>query len=221
MSNDIAKYDFVPVVDFCKREDGSQRGRLDERAGFEEEDDGVSDLSDALLGDVDGEVGVGGLLVDVVDAGEALDLAVPGTSIDTLPVGLLAVLEGSGDVDKEEVAGTAGLGDGVASRSPRALVRSDGSGDHSSTSASELGGDESDSLNVGVTVLRAKAELGGELRANSLTEEKGNRPAALLVKLDLEGTRNLVFARVVKTGEEEGEALLVLGRVRLSESLDD
>lgn len=178
----------------------------------------MHDAADSLLGGVDSEVGVGGSLVGVIDTSEALDLATAGTLVDTALVGLLAVLEGSGDVNEEELTG---LGDGVLGVLAGALVGSDGGSDDSGTGAGQLGGDEGDALDVGVAVLGGEAQLGGELVADSVTEQQGDGAATLLVESNLQSTGNSVLAGVHVTGQEDGETLSSTRGVGLAQNLDN
>lgn len=178
----------------------------------------MHDAADTLRGGINSEVGVGGSLIGVIDTSEALDLTTAGTLVDTALVGLLAVLEGSGNVDKEELTG---LGDGVLGVLAGALVRSDGGGDDGGTGAGQLGGDERNALDVGVTVLGGEAQLGGELVTDSVTEQEGDGAATLLVESHLESTGNGVLAGVHVTGQEDSETLGSTGRVRLAQNLDN
>lgn len=98
---------------------------------------------------------------------------------------------------------------------------SDGSSNDGGAGLGELGSDEGNALDVLVSVLAREAEFGRKLRANSLTEKEGDRAAAVLVEGDLEGAGDGVLARVVETSNEDGEALLVSGRILLSEDLDN
>lgn len=178
----------------------------------------MDNAADALLRDVDGDIGLGGSLVGVINASEALDFTTAGLGVDAALVGLLAVVEGSGDVDKEEGAG---LGDDVTGSLARVLVRSNGSGDDSSTSAGELAGNEGDALDVLVTVLAAEAELRGELVTDSVTEQERDRASTLLVQGNLQGTSNGILAGVHVTGKEDGEALVGTRGVGLAQDLDN
>jgi hypothetical protein len=72
-----------------------------------------------------------------------------------------------------------------------------------------------------VLVLWAVAELGGELLTDLLTEKKGYGTTTVLLESNLESAGNGVLARVVKTGQENGEALLRTGRIRVTENLYD
>ncbi len=102
-----------------------------------------------------------------------------------------------------------------------ALERRDGGGDDRGAGSGELRGDEGDAADVLVAVLAAEAKLRGELAAHGLAEEHGHGPAALLVQRDLQGTRDLVLAAVLVARQEDGEALLGPGRVRLAQDRDD
>lgn len=93
-----------------------------------------------FLREVDGEVGIGRDLVLVVDTGETLDLASSSLGVDAPSVSLLAVVEGSRDVDEEEVSSSSSsvldnvrLGDLA-----RSVVRGDGGSDDGSSGTREL-----------------------------------------------------------------------------------
>ncbi|VUC36812.1 unnamed protein product [Clonostachys rosea] len=191
---------------------------VQETTALEQEDDLVHDGADVLLLQVDNQIGLDGGLVRVVDTGEALDLAGAGLGVDTTAVGLLAVLERGGDVDEEEVAV---LLDGLAGLAAGILEGGDGGGDDGGTGLGELGGDKGDAGDVEVAVLAGEAELLGQLVADGLTEEHGDRAATILVECDLEGTGDLVLARVLVSGEEDCETLLAGKGVLLAEDLDD
>lgn len=171
-----------------------------------------------LLLKIDNKVRLSGSLIRVIDTGETLDLTLAGCSVDSSPVGLLAVLEWGGDVDEEE--GT-GLLDKVAGLVASVLEGGDGGGDDGGTGLSELGGDEGDAGDVAVAVLAAEAEFGGELGADGLADEHGDGTATALVEGGLEGAGDLVLAAVLVTSHEYGETLLAGQRVLLAEDLDD
>ena len=192
-------------------------GLLKEALALEHEDDLVNDAADRLLGTIHNQIGLLGSLVGIIDTGEALDLTATGTLVDTALVGLLAMLERSGHVDEEEVAR---LGDDVPSVLARLLVRGNGGGNHGGTGAGELGGDESNALDVLVTVLASEAQLGGELVADSVTQEQGDGATALLVQGHLQGTGDGVLARVHVTCQEDGETLGRARGVGLAQDLD-
>jgi hypothetical protein len=178
----------------------------------------VNNVTDVLLAYVNNEVSVGGNLVGVVDTGESLDLSGTGTGVDTTLVGLLAELEGSGNVDKEDGSGSLHGGTGNLAG---LLVGSDGGSDDSGTGTGKLGGDEGNTLEVLVAVLLGESELSGELLTDLLTEKESGGTSSLLVEGDLEGTSDGVLSGVDVSSEEDGESLLVTGRVRLAENLDD
>jgi hypothetical protein len=175
--------------------------------------------TNALLGNVDHKVGVGGGLVGVIDTGEALDFTAAGLCIDTALVSGLTVLEGSVDVDQEERA--TGALDSLTGRLAGVLVGSNGGSDDSGTGAGEFTGDEGDTLDVGVAVLTAEAQLRGELVADSVTKEKCDGASTLLVESDLESTSDGVLAGVHVTGKEDGETLKGARRARLAQDLDN
>lgn len=178
----------------------------------------MNDGADALLGGVDHKVGLLRSLIGVVNTSEALDLAAAGTLVDAALVGLLAVLEGSGDVDEEE---RASLGDNITGVLPGLLVGSDGGSDDGGTGAGQLGGDEGNALDVGVTVLAGEAQLGGELVADGVTQQQGDGAATLLVEGHLQSTGDGVLAGVHVTGQEDGETLAGTRGVGLAQDLDN
>ena len=190
---------------------------VEEALGLEHEDDLVDDAAHALLRDINSEIRVLGRLVGVVDTSEALDLAAARLGVDAALVGLLAVLERSVDVDQEE---RAGLRDGVAGELAGVLVGSNWRGNARGAGAGELAGDEGDALDVGVAVLAAEAELRGQLVADGVTQQQGDRAATLLVQSDLQSTRDSVLARVHIPGQEDGETLSGARRVGLAQDLD-
>lgn len=116
----------------------------------------MNNAADALGLDIDGKVGLLGDLVWVIDTSEALDLTASGLGVDATLVGLLAVFERSVDVDEEDGAGG---GDCVAGLLSAVLVGSNGGGNDSGTGTGELGGDESNTLDVLVAVLGGESEF--------------------------------------------------------------
>ena len=178
----------------------------------------MHDGADVLLLEVDNEVGLGRSLVRVVDTGEVLDLAVASSSVDTLAVGLLTVLEGSSNMDKEE--GT-GLLDEVTGSLAGILKRSNGGGNDCSAGLGQLGGDERDALDVEVAVLAGETKLRRELVSHVLTEQHGNGTTTTLVESGLESTGDLVLSAVLVTGHEDGETLLGGEGVLLTKNLDN
>ena len=85
-------------------------------------DDGLRALLRRLALGVDDDLRVLGLLIGVVDAGEALDLAGERLLVEAVHVAARALLEGGADVDLDE---RAVLLDQLARLSPRLLVRRD------------------------------------------------------------------------------------------------
>ena len=191
---------------------------LKEALALKDENNLVNNRANGLLGGIDDEVSLLGSLIGVIDTSEALDLAAAGSLVDAALVGLLAVLEGSGDVHKEE---RAVLGDGVAGVLAGGLVGGDRGGDDRGTSAGQLGSDEGNALDVGVAVLAGEAELGGELVADGVTEKEGDGAATLLVQGHLESAGNGILAGVHVTGQEDGETLGSARGVGLAEDLDN
>jgi hypothetical protein len=187
---------------------------------LKEKDNLVNSSPDSLLAKVNNKLSLLALrsLVGVVNTGEALDLALAGGGVDAALVGLLAVLEGSGDVDEEEVAE---LLDDLARGVAAGLERCDGSGDHGGAGLGQLGGDEADAVDVLLAVFAGEAQLGGELGADGVAEEERDAAASLLVEGDVEGAGDGVLAGVGVAGQEDGETLLVAGRVGLAEDLDN
>ena len=57
--------------------------------------------------------------------------------------------------------------------------------------------------------------------ADGVAQQQGDAAAALLVEDGLEGFGDRVLPRVVQTGEEDHEALLLPWRIALSQSLYD
>lgn len=187
---------------------------------LKKEDDLVHSSADSLLAKVDNELGLLALggLVRVVNASEALDVTLASGGVDAALVGLLAVLERSGDVDEEEGAE---LLDDLARGVTAGLEGRDGSGDDGGAGLGQLGGDEADAVDVLLAVLAREAELGGELGADGVAEEERDAAASLLVKGDVQSAGNGVLAGVGVAGQEDGETLLVAGRVGLAEDLDN
>lgn len=173
----------------------------------------------ALLGHIDGKVGILRGLIRVIDTGEALDLATTSLGVDPALVSVLTVLERRVDVDEEE--GATEVGDGLAGSLTRVLVGGDRGRDDGGTGAGEFACDEGDALDVGVAVFAAEAEFGGELVADGVTQQQGDGAAALLVEGDLESTRDGVLAGVHVTREEDGEALQGARGAGLAQDLDD
>lgn len=142
-----------------------------ETLALKQQNDLVHNAPNTLLRHIDDQIGVLGHLVRVVDSGESLDLTPAGFSIDTPLVGAFTVLKWRGNVDKEKGAH---LGDRLARSLAGVLVGSNGRGDDCRTGLGELSRDKGDSLNVGVAVLSAEAQLGRELVAHSVSQKEGN-----------------------------------------------
>lgn len=106
---------------------------IKEALGLEHEDDLVDDAANGLLRNIDGKISLGRRLIGVVDTSETLDLAAAGLGVDTALVGLLAVLEGSSNMDQEEVA--ASLGNSVTGGVAGLLVGSNRGGNDGGTGA--------------------------------------------------------------------------------------
>ena len=174
--------------------------------------------ADALLLDVHNQVGLLRSLIRVVDTSESLNLTGASSLVDATAVSLLAELERSVDVDQEE---RTRLLDELTSLLAGGIKGSNGSSDDGGTSLGQLGGDVRNTLDVEVTVSLAEAELGGELRADSLSQKHRDGTAATLVEGGLQSAGNLVLATVLETSHEDGEALLAGQRVLLAENLDD
>lgn len=174
--------------------------------------------ADVLLGDVDGEVGLLGSLVGVVDSGEALDLSGAGSGEDAAAVHLLAVLERGGGVDEEE--GSRLLHE-LASLLAGLLERSNGGHNGGGTSLGQLGGDKGETGNVDVTLAAAEAQLRGQLTTDGVAKEQRHGSATALIKGSLQGASNLLLATVGVTSEEDGETLLLGEGVLLAQHLDD
>jgi hypothetical protein len=191
---------------------------LQETLALQNENDLVHNAAHTLLGEVDNEISILRSLVRVINTSEALDLATTSSSVDATLVGLLAVLEGSGDVDQEEGSS---LGDGVTGELAGLLVGSNGGGDDSGTGAGELSGNEGNALDVGVAVLAGEAQLGGELVADGVTQQQGDGTTTLLVQGNLQSTGDGILAGVHVTGQEDCETLGGARGVGLAQDLDD
>ena len=176
----------------------------------------MNDATNALLRHINSDVGLGRILIGVVNTSEALDLTTAGLGVDASLVSLLAMLERGSDVDKEE--GT-GLGNGITGGLAGVLIRSNRSSNDSSTSPGKLSGNERDALDVGVTVLAAKAELGRKLVADSVTEQQRDGASTLLVQGDLQSTSDGILAGVHVSGKEDGETLVGTRGVGLAKDL--
>lgn len=173
--------------------------------------------TDVGLRQVDSQVRLDRVLVGVVDASEALDLASAGGLVDAAAVRLLGVLERRGDVDEEEGAR---LLDQLARLTAGLLKGGNGRGNDGGAGLGQLRGDVGDARNVEVAVGLAKAQLRRQLRAHRLAQQHGHGAAAALVERRLQRARNLVLAAVLKARHEDGEALFARQRVLLAQHLD-
>jgi hypothetical protein len=82
--------------------------------------------------------------------------------------------------------------------------------------------DETDSLNVGVLVLGGRIVTNGtQFLPDGFTQQQTDASTALLLHRHGQCSRNGVLARVVETGQQNGETLLVSRRVGFSQDLDD
>lgn len=183
----------------------------------------MDDLLHCLLRGVDNEVCLRGSLVRVIDTGEALDLASASLGIDALSVHFLAVLEGSRAVNEVEVASAASsiLHNVILCSLSAGLVGRNRGGDDSSASSGELSRNVGDAQNVLVPVLVGETKLGRQFASDCFAEKERDRSATLLVENGLKRATDRILARVVKTGQQQGEALLVARRVALPKNLDD
>ena len=178
----------------------------------------MNGTADAGLLNINGQVGLLGDLIWIINAGEALDLSVPSLGVNTSLVGALSVLEGSSDMDEIEV--TILLND-LTSMLSSILVRSNWSGDDSCASASEFGGNESNTANVAGAITATEAELRRQFRTNGLAKKERDGTAALLVQSDVEGTSNSILSAVLVAGEEDSETLSRTWRVRFSQNANN
>lgn len=179
----------------------------------------VHDFGNSLLSHVDCEVRFRRSLIHVVHTSEVCDLACTSAGVDTLAVGLFAVLERGSNVDQEEVASATLVDDGVAGGGAALFVWRNRCGDDGSARAGKLSRHPGDALEVLVPVLRSEARLGRGLLAHRLAEQERDGAAALLVEDDLECAGDLVLARVVETGKHDDEALLRARGVGLAKGL--
>lgn len=177
----------------------------------------MNDIPNRLRLGIDHKISLLRLLIRIVHAREALDLAPPRARIHAALICLLGVSQRSRNMDEEEAAV---LGDGVAGLATAVCEGGDGSGDDGGAGLGELGGDEGDALDVLVAVVAGEAELGRELGAHGVAEEQGDGAAALLVKGDFQGAGHGVLAAVLVACQEDGEALGEARGVGLPEDFD-
>jgi hypothetical protein len=120
----------------------------------------MHDLRYALGGAVRPEISLRGSLILQIDAREVRDLPSARSSVQALAVGILAVLKRRCNMNGEEVAtSTSVLHDGVTSISTSVLSGGVRCGDDSCASASELSGDECDTVEVLGAVLDSVTEF--------------------------------------------------------------
>jgi len=185
---------------------------------LEKEDDLVDNLSHRGLADIKSQVRAGGGLVGVVDARKvSLEQALLSPLIDSLTVALLALLHWGVEVDQVE---TAELGNLLLGILAALLIGRDGVANDSGTGLGELAGDKGGPLDVGEALLAQEAELRGDLLADDFSVKEGDPPTALLEQGELQGAGDSGLAGAVEPGEEDGEALLLPGRVGFAENLD-
>ena len=164
-------------------------------------DDGLSAFLRRLALGVDDDLRVLGLLIGVVDAGEALDLAGEGLFVEALHVAARALLDGGADEDLDE---RALLLDQLARLSPRLLVRGDGRADDGGAVADEPRGDPADALDVRVAILLRESETLGQARAHRVAVEVLDDRAAL-VELGADEVRDRRLPGAGETREPEAE----------------
>ena len=116
----------------------------------------MNDAPDALRLNIDSQVGAAGDLIGVIDTSETLDLTASGLGVDASLVGLLGIFEGGGDVDEEDGSSAA---DGLTGLLSAVLVRRNGGSNDGGTGLGELGSDESNTLDVLVTILSGESEF--------------------------------------------------------------
>lgn len=184
----------------------------------QQQDNATDNLGNALGGGIDNQLGVLRSLIGIINAGEASDLALLGALVDTIAVPGNALLEGGGDVDKEE---SSRLLDLLAGLLAGILVGGNGSDNDTGTGLGQLGSNESEAVDVDVTLALAESEFRRELTADGLAEQQGDRATTLLVQGDLEGTGDVLLLGGVVTGQEDSETLLGAGRVGLAQEGND
>jgi hypothetical protein len=82
--------------------------------------------------------------------------------------------------------------------------------------------DETDSGNVGILVLGGSIITNGtQLLPDSFTKQQTNTSSTLLLHRNRQCPRNRILSRVVQTRQQDGETLLVSGRVGFTQDLDD
>src|SRR5215469_2384069 len=119
---------------------------------FQPGENAVGALCDGLFVGLEDEFGRLRLLVGVVDAGEVGNFACVGEFVEALDVALAADLDGTFDVDLDEMA------DFLARPVACFPVGGDGGGDANHTITCEEGAHEGDASDVGVAVCAAEAK---------------------------------------------------------------
>src|SRR5664279_6284286 len=171
---------------------------------FQPENDLLCRLLRAELPSVDDELSVRGGLIRVADAGELLEHTGPRLGIEALAVSLLADLQRRRDVNEDEAA------IGLDERSDvltGGLVRRDRGTDGDAPVLRDLRCDPADAPDVDVPVLLGEAQLTGEVLADEITVEHGDRAAAQLQQFDHQYVGDGGLARTGEPGEEDREAL--------------
>lgn len=113
---------------------------------FEHHDNGVNDLWDSVVPQVDSKVGIGWRLVLRVDTWNVLDLSIPCPLVESSSVDLFTVFQRSSNVDQEVVS--TWTGDGVLQLLSSRSQWGDGSGDNGGSGTGELGSDKCDSSKI-------------------------------------------------------------------------
>lgn len=184
----------------------------------------LCDLSNALLDGVlvrlDGDLGVGRLLVGGGDAGEVLDLAGPGLLVQALGVALLGDLDGDVDEDLDKGNGLVvaalgrGLGVQLAGEVAVGAVRGNEGGDGDGGGVGEELGYLADAADVLVAVLLGEAQVLVEAEADVVAVEAVGRHAEVQQVL-LEGRGHGRLARGREARQPDGQAALLAERVAL------
>src|SRR5215208_1772550 len=172
----------------------------------------LDDVARAPLGGlrlrVHGDLRVRRLLVGVVDAREALDLAGERLRVQAVDVALRARVDRCLHVNLDEVAE---LLHHRARLAARLLVRRDRRADHRPSLTRQTRRDPADPLDVRVAVLLGESETLGEARANGVAVQVLHDRAPL-VELGPDEVRDRRLARARKPREPEREPTLALVR---------
>src|SRR5260370_27646547 len=126
---------------------------------FQSGEDAVGALCDGLFVGLEEEFGRLRLLVGIVDAGEIGNFASVGEFVEALEVTLAADLDGTLDVDLDEIANF------LARPGACFPVGGDGGGDADHSIAREERAYEGDALDVGIAFCAAEAEAFAQVRA--------------------------------------------------------